>query len=88
MRAYKTRLELNNKERTWCNRCAGTSRFVYNWGLAEWQRQYEAYKEDNALLRPSKINVRTLFNSIKDELCPWIREVPQSIGEAAGEVHC
>jgi putative transposase len=66
-------------------RCAGASRYVYNWGLAEWNRQYEAYREDNTLKRPSQYDLRTQFNGIKDELCPWIREVPYAITEAAFE---
>ena len=85
MRAYKTRLDPNNKQRTFFNRCAGASRYVYNWGLAEWQRQYEAYKEDNTLKRPSRYSLCVQFNAIKDELCPWIREVPYAVTEAAFE---
>lgn len=85
MKAYKSRLELNNKQRSWCNRCAGTARYVFNWGLAEWQRQYEAYKEDNELKRPSRFALSVQFNATKDTLCPWIREMPYAITEASFE---
>jgi len=85
LKAYKSRLELNNKQRTWCNRCAGVSRFVFNWGLAEWQRQYEAYKADTTLKRPSRFALSVQFNATKDELCPWIREYPYAITEATFE---
>jgi len=85
MKAYKTRLEPNNKQRTFFNRCAGTSRYVYNWGLAEWQRQYEAWKLDNELKRPSRYGLCVQFNAIKDELCPWVREVPYAVTESAFE---
>lgn len=83
--AYKSRLELNNQQRTWCNRAAGTARYVYNWGLAEWQRQYEAYKTDNSLKRPSRYGLCVQFNAAKDELCPWVREMPYAVTEAAFE---
>jgi len=83
MRAYKSRLELNNKQKSWCNRCAGTTRYVFNWGLAEWQRQYEAYKADNTLERPSQYGLSTQFTQAKDELCPWIRDIPYAVTEAA-----
>jgi len=85
MKAYKSRLELNNKQRSWCNRCAGTARYVFNWGLAEWQCQYEAYKEDNELKRPSRYGLCVQFNSIKDDWCPWIREMPYAVTEASFE---
>ncbi|MFA5166639.1 MAG: RNA-guided endonuclease TnpB family protein [Candidatus Paceibacterota bacterium] len=85
MKAYKVRLELNNKQKTWCNRCAGASRFVYNWGLSEWKRQYDAYKEDNTLKRPSRYGLCVQFNSEKDVVCKWIREYPYAITEAAFE---
>lgn len=85
MRAYKVRLELNNKQKTWCNQCAGVARYVFNWGLAEWQKQYEARKEDNTLKQPSRYGLCVQFNSIKDEICPWIREYPYAITEASFE---
>jgi putative transposase len=58
---------------------------VFNWGLAEWRRQYEAYKVDNILKRPSRFALSVQFNGLKDELCPWIREIPYAVTEAAFE---
>ena len=58
-------------------KCSGTARFVYNWGLAEWQRQYEADE------RPSRYSLCKQFNGIKDEECPWIREIPYAVTESA-----
>ena len=37
LRAYKTELDLNNKQKTACVRHAGAARFAYNWGLARKQ---------------------------------------------------
>ena len=36
LRAYKTELDPNNKQRSFFQQCAGAARFVYNWGLATW----------------------------------------------------
>ena len=41
VRAYKTELDLNDKQRTACLRHAGAARFAYNWGL---RRKIEAYQ--------------------------------------------
>lgn len=75
--AYKTELDPNNRQKTYFGRCAGASRFVYNWGLAEWVRQYEAGE------KPSAYGLRKQFNAAKDEFCPWVREVPYAVTESA-----
>lgn len=77
MKAYKTELDPNNKQISFFLRCAGAARYVYNWGLAEWKRQYEA-KE-----KPSRFKLCKQFNAQKDETCPWIRELPYAITESA-----
>jgi transposase len=40
LRAFKTELDLNNRQQTACARHAGAARWAYNWGLA---RKIEAY---------------------------------------------
>jgi putative transposase len=77
MKAYKTELDPNNKQVSFFLRCAGATRYVYNWGLAEWKRQYEA-KE-----KPSRFKLCKQFNAQKDILCPWIRELPYAVTESA-----
>src|SRR4030065_1421642 len=77
LRAYKTKLVLNNEERSYFLGCAGLSRFVYNWGLAEWKRQYEAGE------KPSAYGLKKQFNAIKNEQFPWIREYPYVIEQEA-----
>jgi len=42
----------------------GTARFAYNWALAEWGRQYEVWKADNRLPRPSQAALRREFHSL------------------------
>ena len=41
LRAYKTELDLNNKQRTMLNQCSGTARFVFNWALADRIERHE-----------------------------------------------
>ena len=77
LKAYKTELDPNNKQRTFFARCCGASRYVYNWGLAEWKSQYESGD------KPSAYALRKQFNAQKDEACPWIRALPYAVTEAA-----
>lgn len=77
IKAYKTELDPNNKQITALKRFAGTARYVFNWGLAEWKRQYETGE------KPSAYSLKKQFNSEKDELCPWIREMPYAVTESA-----
>ena len=39
IRAHKLRLHPTEEQMTYFARAAGTSRFVWNWALAEWNRQ-------------------------------------------------
>jgi putative transposase len=79
IKAYKTELKLNNKQKGFFNRCFGATRFVYNWGLAEWKRQYEAGE------KPSRFKLEVQFNAKKDSFAPWIREIPYAVTGAAFE---
>lgn len=76
-KAYKTELDPNNKQKTLFGRCVGAARFVYNWGLAEWKRQYEDGE------KPSCYGLRKQFNAQKDEICPWIRDLPYAVVESS-----
>ncbi len=77
IRAYKTRIYPNNIQATQLSKCAGISRFAFNWGLNEWKKQYEAGE------KPSGINLCKKFNSIKSLEFPFVREVPYAITESA-----
>ena len=46
LRAHKIALDLNNKQRSHLSKCAGVSRFAYNWALAEWNAMHKARKAD------------------------------------------
>ena len=73
--AHKITLDLNHCQVTYMARAAGTARFAYNWALAEWTRQYEAWKLDNTLPKPSQAALRRQLNAVKREQFPWMLEV-------------
>ena len=50
-------------------RAAGTARFVWNWALAEWKKQYAAG------LKPNEFMLRKQFNAIKYQMYPWLADM-------------
>lgn len=76
-RAHKIKLDPNKVQATYFAKAAGCSRFTFNWGLAEWQRQYEAGE------KPSANALKKQFNSIKRKDFPWITEVTKCATERA-----
>ena len=52
-------------------RAAGCSRFAYNWGLAEWGRQYKSGG------KPSANKLKKQLNSIRGKEFPWSYESPR-----------
>ncbi len=65
---HKIALDPTCKQRQYFARCAGTARFVWNWALAEWNKQYDAGN------RPSGVKLKKQFNATYREEFPWIRE--------------
>lgn len=81
--AHKIALQPNNKQRTHLAKAAGTARFAYNWALAEWRKQYDAWKLDNSLGRPSQMALRRQLNQIKHVDYPWMLEVTKNAPQMA-----
>jgi len=81
--AHKIALDPNNAQATYFARAAGTARFAYNWALTEWQRQYEAWKADNSLQKPSEAALRRQLNALKREKYPWMLEVTKNAPQMA-----
>ncbi len=81
--SHKIALRPNNKQRTYFAKAAGVARFAYNWGLAAWQDQYEAWKQDQSLPRPSQLSLRRQLNAIKREQFPWMLEVTKNAPQMA-----
>ena len=81
--AHRIALDPNNVQATYLARAAGTARFAYNWALAEWKRQYEAWKTDNSLPKPSQAALRRQLNALKREQFPWMLEVTKNAPQMA-----
>jgi len=81
--AHRIALDPNNVQATYFARACGVARFAYNWALAEWKRQYEAWKADPSLPKPSQQSLRRQLNAIKREQFPWMLEVTKCAPEIA-----
>uniref|UniRef100_UPI0028AB0882 RNA-guided endonuclease InsQ/TnpB family protein n=1 Tax=Massilia alkalitolerans TaxID=286638 RepID=UPI0028AB0882 len=75
--AHRIRLDPTLEQRDYFARAAGTARRVWNWALAEWQRQIAAG------IRPDAMDLKKQFNRIKyldhdwldAEGQPWLRTI-------------
>jgi len=81
--AHRIALKPNNKQATYFAKAAGTARFAYNWALAEWQSQYDAWKQDNSKPKPSDVSLRRRLNTIKRDRFPWMTEVTKNAPQTA-----
>jgi putative transposase len=68
-RAHKIRLNPTPQQTEYLRKACGTARFAFNWGLAEWQKQYAAGE------KPSAYTLKKQFNAIKREQFPWVLDV-------------
>ena len=66
---HKIALKPTDSQREYFNRAAGTARLVWNWGLAEWNRQYAEG------LKPKAMELKKQFNQIKYIEYPWLCEM-------------
>jgi putative transposase len=81
--AHRIALDPNNVQATYLARAAGTARFAYNWALVKWKQQYEAWKADNTLSKPSQFALRRQLNAIKRKQFPWMLEVTKNAPQMA-----
>ena len=81
--AHQIALDPNNAQASHLARAAGTARFAYNWALAEWKRQYEAWKADSSSPKPSQAALRRQLNAVKREQFPWMLEVTKNAPQMA-----
>src|SRR5215469_308356 len=64
-------------------RVAGTLRFVYNWGLAEWNKQYAEFKEGTREQQPAANVLKKHFQALRETDYPWTLEVTKCVIEGA-----
>jgi putative transposase len=70
IRAYKTELDLTDRQVTACKRYAGAARYAYNWGL---RRKQEAYAATGT--NPSAIDLHRELNALKQTELSWRYDV-------------
>src|SRR5947207_14106608 len=75
IKAHKIRLHPTSEQKVYFAKAAGTARFVWNWALAEWNRQYEAGE------KPTALQLKKQFNAIRREQFPWTWEVTKNASD-------
>src|SRR6266581_732417 len=75
IKAHKIRLNPTPEQANYFARAAGTARFVWNWALAEWNRQYEAGE------KPTALKLKKQFNGIRRDQFPWTWEVTKNASD-------
>ncbi len=75
IRAHKIRLHPTEEQKNYFARAAGIARFVWNWALAEWNRQYQAGE------KPTALKLKKQWNSIRREQFPWTWEVTKNASD-------
>lgn len=83
-RAYKTELDLNNKQRTILLKSTGTARFAYNWGLQRKQDVYEMNQLPIPHIRtPTAIDLHKELNILKKSKFSWMYDVSKCCPQEA-----
>lgn len=85
---YRFELDLSDRQRTAVARCAGLSRFAYNWALDHCQHDYaERIKPARARGEPasslSRFDLIVAWTAARDTVAPWSREMSSKIPEYA-----
>ncbi|MEM1171673.1 MAG: RNA-guided endonuclease TnpB family protein [Cyanobacteria bacterium P01_H01_bin.35] len=77
MKSIRTKLKLNNKQKTLMAQHAGYSRWCYNWGLSLWNAAYSAgYK-------PNIRKLRKVFTNHTKPLYPWMKSLSSRVYQYA-----
>lgn len=72
-KAFKTKLNLNNRTATWMAKHAGYARWVWNWGLALWGEAYQAG------LRPNANKLKKFFTNHTKPEYAWMSELSSRV---------
>ena len=75
--SHKIRIYPNKEQEVFLKKSCGIARFVYNWGLAEWQKQYKNGE------KPNRFKLDKLFNSVKKQEFPFVCEVSKCCTQTA-----
>ena len=67
--SHKILLDCTMAQESYFRKACGVARFTWNWALGIWQELYELG------IKPNALELKKAFNSLKQELCPWVYEV-------------
>ena len=81
--AHQIELKPNNKQANYFARACGVARFSFNWGLEQWQHQYQAHVQDNSLPKPNEQALRKQFNAVKKQEFGFVLEVTKYAAQQA-----
>ncbi|NEP71180.1 MULTISPECIES: RNA-guided endonuclease TnpB family protein [Okeania] len=77
MKSIRTKLKLNNQQKTLMAQHAGYSRWCYNWGLSLWNAAYiHGYK-------PNARKLREVFTNHTKPLYPWMKNLSSRVYQYA-----
>ncbi len=89
--AQRIRMNPTPEQMEYLRRACGTRRFIFNWGKEQWEKQYQAYKaeqasvpkENRTLKAPNAMALKKQFNAIREQQFPWTYEVTKCVVEGA-----
>ena len=89
--AHRIRMNPTPEQVEYLKRACGTRRFVYNWGREQWEKQYQAYKQEQetvpeaerTLISPNALALKKQFHALREEAYPWTYEVTKCVVEGA-----
>ncbi|NET42128.1 MAG: transposase [Okeania sp. SIO2B3] len=82
MKSIRTKLKLNNQQKTLMAQHAGYSRWCYNWGLGLWNQAYkDGYKPNAPILRE-------VFTNHTKPLYPWMKKLSSKVYQYAFPTEC
>jgi len=67
--SHKIQLDPTFKQAIYFRKACGIARFTWNWALAQWREAYLAGE------KPTGLQLKKAFNSLKEKEFPWIYEV-------------
>ncbi len=82
-KSHKIKLNLTDEQLQYFQQAAGIARFVFNYGLEHWQKQYETSLVDPKTEKPTALKLKSHFNAIKREQFPFVLNVSKSVCEGA-----
>ena len=77
MKSIRTKLKLNNQQKTLMAQHAGYSRWCYNWGLSLWNQAYKNGYKPNARI------LREVFTNHTKPLYPWMKKLSSKVYQYA-----